>query len=515
MASTPVQFESAEGLTLTVELYPDGSDTIANGSGDTATEAANRDGTYTITVTEALTGLHQLKVFSSGTFVATLWANIADDATTYHATLQRHDAGVVSSLATIVADTNELQTNQGNWVTATGFSTLDTGDIDARLAAYDAPTKAELDAAIAGLNDISAAEVNAECDTAISDASLATAAALAAAQTDLDTITDTGVEATNMRGTDGANTTTPPTTAAIADNVWDELLAAHSVSGSLADAVSTTLQGVAVTSGNVDAVLADTNELQTNQSGWLTATGFSTHSAADVWASGTRTLTSFGTLIADIWAAATRTLTAGTKDTEIDAIKAVADKADDTYEDNAGTYRFTSDALAEGPSGGGGGGGDATAANQTTMLANQATLLAGVNVTHVNGSAVSLSGITFTINNAVSSDSTITVRRGTDYSPTIGTQLEIIKSGYASSAFSSGASGEFRYRQANGSVVSAGTVAVTQSGNAVTASITLTDTEIDAMTANKAGTWECDITSSGGLIADHGKGKLIVSDKVA
>lgn len=37
---------------------------------------------------------------------------------------------------------------------------------------------------------------------------------IAAAQTDLDTITDTGVTATNMRGTDGANTTTPPTAAA-------------------------------------------------------------------------------------------------------------------------------------------------------------------------------------------------------------------------------------------------------------------------------------------------------------
>jgi len=33
---------------------------------------------------------------------------------------------------------------------------------------------------------------------------------------------------------------------------------------------------------DLDAILADTNELQTNQGNWLTATGFSTHSAADV-----------------------------------------------------------------------------------------------------------------------------------------------------------------------------------------------------------------------------------------
>lgn len=37
--------------------------------------------------------------------------------------------------------------------------------------------------------------------------------------------------------------------------------------------------------------------------------GYSTHSAADVWTSGTRTLTSFGTLVADIWNALTSGLT--------------------------------------------------------------------------------------------------------------------------------------------------------------------------------------------------------------
>lgn len=54
----------------------------------------------------------------------------------------------------------------------------------------------------------------------------------------------------------------------------------------------------------------------------------SSHSAANVWAVTTRTLSSFGTLIASIWAYATRILTAGTKDTEIDAIKAKTDTID-------------------------------------------------------------------------------------------------------------------------------------------------------------------------------------------
>lgn len=43
----------------------------------------------------------------------------------------------------------------------------------------------------------------------------------------------------------------------------------------------------------IEEILADTNELQSNQGDWATATGFSTHSAADVWGVGTRTLSAF------------------------------------------------------------------------------------------------------------------------------------------------------------------------------------------------------------------------------
>lgn len=59
MADTPVQFYAPSDLTLTLELYPHGSDTIANGaSGDVCTEKTNCVGLYEATVTEALTGLH-------------------------------------------------------------------------------------------------------------------------------------------------------------------------------------------------------------------------------------------------------------------------------------------------------------------------------------------------------------------------------------------------------------------------------------------------------------------------
>jgi hypothetical protein len=58
MATTPVEFEVDTGLTLTLKLFPHGSDTIANGAGDTAVEATNRLGVYSANVTEALSGLH-------------------------------------------------------------------------------------------------------------------------------------------------------------------------------------------------------------------------------------------------------------------------------------------------------------------------------------------------------------------------------------------------------------------------------------------------------------------------
>jgi len=97
---------------------------------------------------------------------------------------------------------------------------------------------------------------------------------------------------------------------------------------------------------------------------------------AAVWANGTRTLSSFGTLVADtataVWGSVSRTLTAmgfTVTATGVSDIKAVTDKLDDTLEDDGGTYRFTENSLEEGP-----GGGDATAANQTTIAAAIAAL---------------------------------------------------------------------------------------------------------------------------------------------
>jgi hypothetical protein len=100
-----------------------------------------------------------------------------------------------------------------------------------------------------------------------------------------------------------------PSAADIADAVWDEAIADHTAgttfggknqrvvpSETLNDYKAdvsglATSAALAIVDGKVDSILEDTNELQTNQGNWLTATGFSTHSAADVWSVETRALT--------------------------------------------------------------------------------------------------------------------------------------------------------------------------------------------------------------------------------
>jgi len=154
-------------------------------------------------------------------------------------------------------------------------------------------------------------------------------------------------------------------------------------------------------------------------------TGLSTLTAQQVWEYATRTLSSFGTLIADVWSYVTRSITdkagftiSGTKttldslndisastvrtqvdngiaaydpptkseldsavsplalqstlttvagyvDTEVAAIKLVTDKLDTAMEIDGAVYQFTTNALEHAPSSTGG---DATAANQTIII---------------------------------------------------------------------------------------------------------------------------------------------------
>lgn len=76
------------------------------------------------------------------------------------------------------------------------------------------------------------------------------------AQVDLDTITDTGVVATNMRGTDSAYTGTPPAASAIADAVWDEVQTGHTTAGTFGKYLDSEVSG-AGGGGGGDATAAN------------------------------------------------------------------------------------------------------------------------------------------------------------------------------------------------------------------------------------------------------------------
>jgi hypothetical protein len=156
--------------------------------------------------------------------------------------------------------------------------------------------------------------------------------------------------------------------AEIADQVWEEAIADHSgtagstaeqlaAAGAAGDPWATALPGAygAGTAGKivgdnlnatvssratqtsvdtiddlldteVAAILADTNELQTD------------------WANGGR--------LDNILDARASQASVDTVDTVVDAIKVTTDKLDDTLEDDAGTFRFTTNALEQAPSGG-------------------------------------------------------------------------------------------------------------------------------------------------------------------
>jgi hypothetical protein len=118
-----------------------------------------------------------------------------------------------------------------------------------------------------------------------------------------------------------ASTSDIPTSSQNADAVWDEALSGHLTSGTTGSALNgassagdpwnTALPG-AYGAGTAGKIVGDNLDAKVSTR--------SSHSAADIWAVGTRTLTSFGTLVADIWANTVRTITGGTITTNSDKV---------------------------------------------------------------------------------------------------------------------------------------------------------------------------------------------------
>ena len=168
----------------------------------------------------------------------------------------RHEFTVLPSTvyASLVLGSDYLQTDV---VQVEGSDATDqiNAACDAALTDYDPPTKAELDSGLAGLNDLSAAEVNAEVDTALSDYDPPTKAELDSGFAGLNdpsaasiasavwsettrTLTSFGTLVADIWSYATRTLSSFGTLVAdVADQVWDEILSGHTVSGSTGEAL--------------------------------------------------------------------------------------------------------------------------------------------------------------------------------------------------------------------------------------------------------------------------------------
>lgn len=324
MATTPIELVYKPGKTLTVDIYHEGSDT-ADVTARSLTEATNREGVYTGSITESLSGYKTVHVYEGSILRMILDLRISDTTSTYYCMpkgsnvlyayaaaialdqafstgvklkdntiragaydestafpLTSADSGATAVMRTgadgdtgktlsdqidatsttsgmtaafaeikgatwTTTDTLEAIRDRGDaaWTTATGFSTHSAADVrtemdanSTQLTAIVTDTGTTIPAQISGLNNLSAAQVNAEVDTALAGYDGPTKAEMDAAFTEIK----------------GATWATTDTLEAIRDR---------------------------------------------GDAAWTTATGFSTHSAADVRAEMDANSTQLAAIVTD------------------------------------------------------------------------------------------------------------------------------------------------------------------------------------------------------------------------
>ena len=177
---------------------------------------------------------------------------------------------------------------------------------------------------------------------------------------DISSVSTSGQAGKELNDASAANTTTPPTASAIADAVWDEPRSGHTTSGTYGEhtgdaamrgtdsANTTTPPTAAAIRSEIDsnstqlaAIVADTNELQID-------------------------LADGGRLDLILDARASQS-SVDTIDGIVDSLLVIANKLDGMLELDGAVYRYTTNALEQGPSGGGGGSGDVTSIMGTNL----------------------------------------------------------------------------------------------------------------------------------------------------
>lgn len=156
MAATLVLPVGITGLTLTCDLFPDGSDTAA-ASAQSMTEATNRKGYYTASIT-GLTGLHFVNI-KNGSQVIGYGYVIMDTAGTVYL---MDDRGITSNVKKnqALAKFAFMMTDSTNHAPATGKTVTVTRSIDG--AAFGAGTLSAVTEIANGMYyvDFAAADLN-------------------------------------------------------------------------------------------------------------------------------------------------------------------------------------------------------------------------------------------------------------------------------------------------------------------------------------------------------------------
>lgn len=308
-----------------------------------------------------------IDIWASGTRSLTDKANFtlhADYDSAKTAATQTSVDTVDGIVDTILADTNELQTNQGNWLTATsvtvsdktGFSLADNqasviiGTVNALGIQAKADVNAEVDTALADYDPPTNAEMEART---ITSASYATASALSTVAGYVDSEISTIINhLTDIKGAGWSNENLT-TIDSLIDTALSRLTSARA--GYL-DKLNVT--GILAHSDAAGTYKADVSSLATSSE----ISALNDISLSDVWTYNDRTLTDKAnfTLHSDYNAAkvaASQTsinTINGYLDTEVNSILTIAQKLDTMLELDGAVYRLTVNALEQAPSGGGG-----------------------------------------------------------------------------------------------------------------------------------------------------------------
>tara|TARA_R110002096_G_scaffold134022_3_gene285101 strand:+ start:2607 stop:3929 length:1323 start_codon:yes stop_codon:yes gene_type:complete len=156
-----------------------------------------------------------------------------------------------ASISAILADTNELQTNQGDWLTATGFATVN-------------PDNASISLILADTNELQT-----------NQGDWATATGFATVNPDNASITAIKTKTDQLAFTVSNQVDSNAITGGGGDDA--ATIYGYFTGSNRQDTFRATgFNTIAPDNASIALVLADTNELQANQGDWATATGFAT-----------------------------------------------------------------------------------------------------------------------------------------------------------------------------------------------------------------------------------------------